>query len=362
MAKIDAFVDWGFEQGSDFARQLFGGPDFREPDLRRLAAGDAKLAKGKAALGALVAERWIDDQVSSDELLDCLVKPYRKWLSLRLGKRKNLPQLADPAELLDRFGVEEWHGPFGPGGKWYVRPFRLPHTGESSGNKAASSGSARWMVYAQIRNQAVLYCWDGLTTKPSDEASRHLQFPFWTYLPEAIAELEDHLQGAGASDYSNPPLHDLVLHQLWDQYIFDEKHLWRHLKVNAEAFGVSLNAKSAPVELNISGLDNLSAEMARASLRAMSLDENSQDQRKPIELELMRTILRSWGANSYEFQLDALDPAGKHHPVMKAHCFFGLRPEKIGLQVAFQHIHCYVTMKGAIAAGDFFLHHLGIDV
>lgn len=353
--QIDAFVDWGFDEGTTFAKLFLASPEFLLTDLRALAAEDAGLSKTKEGLATQVVERWVDGQTKTSAILEVLAERRRKLLSIRLGQATGLPNLADPAGLLTAFGNETWYGPFGPESRWYLRIFQLPHHG-LEGAKAVA-GRVRWMVFAQVLPTAVLYSWSGLTTKEEDAPSiRHLQYPFWKVVPGAIAELEKQLGGS----FSTPPLHDLVINRLWDQYMFADGFQWRHVKVNAESFGVSLNAKSAPIELNISGLDSLTAELAKAALRALNQPHNDEAERA-IALEQMRTILQSWGASSYEFQLDRVDQSG-HHPEMKAHCFFGLRPEKLGHPDSFQHIRCYVGMGGATGTAQFFLHHLGISV
>jgi hypothetical protein len=182
-----------------------------------------------------------------------------------------------------------------------------------------------------------------------------VQFPFWQYLPDAMQELESHV-GGGA--WKVPNLHGLVLSKLWDQYVNSPLYQWQHLRIRAEFRGVAVNAHSSGAsDVNVKGLEALTAALAQSAAQSIGLVPN-ENQKHQLENSMLRTIIKEWGTNSYEFRLSQHAEGGKpERALFRGHCYFGLR-EGLESEDSFQHIKCYKEAGRHLGARDFLLQHM----
>jgi hypothetical protein len=342
------FTDFGF-QGVEFTKALLESSDYNASSLRNLA--QPGVPSRKAALAHDVAERLGQGQLDPQRVIDAYAAQAKTWLTLRLGPFANAPQLPDAARLLFEFGADGWYGPVRPADAqdetWYLHVTRVP-----TPHKDYPEAAVRWVVSAQVARGFVALHWDGFT-HPTAPGKAPSQFAFWEYVPDLLHSLGELL---GAS-WHVPQLHQLVLHSLWDRYLNHAQYIWRHLRIRAESRGVVLNASSTAVaEINVHGLEALTAALTDASLAALGLDLSSVS-KDAVEAALLRTLIQEWGTNSYEFSLDLREPSGEVQKVFRAHCYFGLRP-LLHTQDSLQHLKCYASYGGGQAALRFLLEHL----
>jgi hypothetical protein len=370
---IQAFVDNGYSQGSEYCRQFLSSPEFKQKTLLSILGYPLTRSNKKIELSQKITESLEKKQISDNEVLLAYVKQPRMWLSLKTGEHSQIPRLMPPAQLLDQFGEEGWYGPIVDSNSpriWYIRTHKVINRLGDTGEIRPIEGSyIRWSVIAEIDDNYVAFSWNNFSfTEQEKEHCTPSQFPFWLYVPKFFDELSQHCQ----SSWEHPILHELILNQVWNQYLQDtNNYRWQHLRIRAEASGVALNAHSAGIsEINVKGLQALSRKLAESALETLDFPDLTQCNR--VENAILHTLIKEWGTKSYEFSLEKvpaqhqkLEAESSTKPpeldkLFKAHCYFGLKSDS-RTQDAFQHLRCYDSgYGGSTLALDFVLRELGL--
>lgn len=162
---------------------------------------------------------------------------------------------------------------------------------------------------------------------------------------------------------------------MWNKYLNkstnDFHYKWQHLRIRAESAGVALNAHSSGIsEINVSGLQALSRQLAESALETLGLIDDVE-KISNVENALLRTLLKEWGTKSYEFSLDrevnlreadteSSEKKAQLEKLFKAHCYFGLKPNST-TQDSLQHLKCYSGYYGgSTSVLKFLLRELGL--
>lgn len=315
----------------------------------------------KEVLALRIADALETGKLTPEQILLPYVKQSRTWLSLKKGSCTITPNLNSAEILLTQFGQDGWYGPIHevtqPEKKWYIRTYKIDDS-TSQTNKR----DIRWSVIAEVAKDYVAFSWDGFTYS-SQRVEQRTQFPFWNHIPSFIDELANHCQ----TNWKYPPLHKLILHDMWDKYLNCIPYKWRHLRIRAESSGLVINAHSAGVqEINVKGLKALSEKLANSVLQKLGI---ADDKTKMVDAEdaILLTLIKEWGTKSYEFQLDReLTPSEIEAETLKkvtrkclirTHCYFGLKPDS-KTQDSFLHLRCYGSSTSVL---EFLLKELGIQ-
>ncbi|NER99599.1 MAG: hypothetical protein F6J86_38275 [Symploca sp. SIO1B1] len=368
----NVFVDHGFPSDIDFCIQFLSSPEFNTTTLKKLAPSASSKVK-KQDLAIRIAHALKKGQLPLKQVLLEYVQQSRGWLSLKQGQCEKTPELKSPELLFWKFGEEGWYGPITDSTnlrKWYIHISKIPDyvlrgSGEAS---QVDKRDIRWHVIAEVSSNYVALHWNGFTfTEITEEFSdKSIQYPFWLHIPKFFDELTGHLQG----DWTYPNLHQLILHQMWNQYLDNYDYKWQHLRIRAEADGVALNAHSSGVtEVNVMGLQALARKLAKSALETLGqLDD--REQLSHVENALLCTLIKEWGTKSYEFSLDRKpnlseasfqdkDHKAKLENLFKAHCYFGLKQGST--QDSFQHLKCYSRYYGgSTGVLNFLLKEIGL--
>ncbi|WP_319422995.1 hypothetical protein [Pleurocapsa sp. FMAR1] len=135
-------------------------------------------------------------------------------------------------------------------------------------------------------------------------------------------------------------IYTLILHDMWDKYIRNSQYQWHHIRIRAESSGVALNAHSSEVkEINVKGLKALSGKLAESILESVGITDDLN--KSLAEVAALRTLIKEWGTKSYEFSLEKedLNKKSRYNRLIKAHCYFGLKPNS-STQDSLQHLKC----------------------
>lgn len=359
MSSTNVFIDYGFED--EIFRQQFISQEFAIQALRELASTSV----GKNAKEALV-EKVIKDlrtgQLTMDDILLNYVKRPRMWLSFKLGQYTELPKDLNPAsQLIDSFGDDGWYGPVldqDSDKAWLIRIHQvteLYYVGIGEARQTAER-KYRWTVVAELSSTHTALSWYGFTFSGSP-GKQGSQFQFWSYIPSFFEELA----GLCKANWDEPDLYRLVLDKLWQKYNNSAlEYLWRHIRIRAESSGVALNASSSGiVEIDIDGLTVLSRRLAAACMEAMGTEPDLFTTPK-VEEAITKTLIRGWGAKSYEFILEK--KASEHEKkkgLFRAHCYFGRNSGTRG-EDSFPHLKCYSEYGNSLGALEFLLRELKI--
>ena len=360
MSSTNVFVDNGFQD--EIFRQQFISQEFSIQSLRELVP----VSEGKNTKEALVEKVTRDlrtGQLTIDDILLSYVKRPRMWLSFKLGQYTELPKDLNPAsQLIDSFGDDDWYGPIldqDIDKAWLIRTHQvteLYYIGIGEARQTAER-KYRWTVIAEVSSTHVALSWYGFTfsESPSKQGS---QFQFWSYIPSFFEELA----GLCKAKWDEPDLYKLVLDKLWQQYNNKSalEYLWRHIRIRAESSGVALNASSSGiVEIDIDGLTVLSRRLAAACMEAMGTQPDFFTTPK-VEEAITKTLIREWGAKSYEFILEKkATEHEKKEKLFRAHCYFGRNSETRG-EDSFPHLKCYAEYGNSLGALKFLLRELSI--
>lgn len=367
---INAFVDNGYAPGKEFCEKFLSSNEFTVQTLQLISSGSSRLKKNEVALH--IADALEKGKITPEEVLLGYVKQPRMWLSLKLGSCATFPNLNSSASLLKEFGDDGWYGPIQepnqPQKQWYIRTYKIDdsiHRGTGTANQP-DKRDIRWSVIAEVAKDYVALSWNGFSFSPAtSERIEAAQFPFWHHIPRFIDELANHCQ----ADWKHPNLHKLVLHDLWDKYLNCVPYQWRHLRIRAEASGLAINAHSAGIqEIDVKGLQALSEKLASSVLNKLGL-VGDPEKMSNAEDAILLTLIKEWGTKSYEFQLDReltgdeIDTdklkKDKLKPIIKAHCYFGLKPNST-TQDSLRHLKCYSGYYGgSTSVLEFLLKELG---
>lgn len=367
----NAFVDHGFSSGKEFCEKFLSSPEFTLETLQLILSGTSRLKKDELAVH--IANALETGQITSDEILLAYVKQSRTWLSFKLGMCACTPNLNSSASLLQEFGQDGWYGPIQESNqskkKWYIRSHRIVEyvrRGQGIADQL-DKRYIRWSVIAEITQDYVAFSWNGFTCSSTiSERIEPSQFPFWHYISGFFDELANHCQ----TQWKEPNLHQLVLHNMWDKYLNHHPYKWRHLRIRAEASGLAINAHSAGIqEIDVRGLQALSQELANSVLNRLGLVDDPE-KISAAEDAILLTLIKKWGTKSYEFLLDEelisteieIDQSkkAKVKHLIKAHCYFGLKPNST-TQDSLQHLKCYSGYYGgSTSVLRFLLKELGL--
>jgi hypothetical protein len=333
-------------QGVPFAAQFLAADDFEVASLKNICIdlGINRAGPKNSLIGYIRGYLESDQNLTGAQpILHNLIRRSKKWLTFKFGKVTTYPPLIDPTELVYSEGKSEWYGPIvlpdDTNGKWYIKPIFIPHWEFDEISKKPILRAIRWFVYAKVANDVVSFHWQGFTYSFDENSTeRESQFPYWNHIPELVDEFEN-LVGHKL-DYPN--LHQFVLHQLWDFYRAQDDYQWTDLRIRAESGGVSLNARSAgigdDVEIDVKGINHLAHTLCLSVIRELDLNLDKLKQ-KHLQDNILQTIIRQFGAKSYEFSLEH-----NSEKLLKAHIYFGMKPN-FPSPDAFPHINCYIKWK-----------------
>ncbi len=365
----EAFIDKGFPDSKTFCTQFLNSPDFTLGTLKALVKGGK--SKPKYDLATSLAESLENHEISEDEILLAFVRQPRKWLSFKIGRCEQYPTHEASEILLTEFGEDGWYGPIkdvDDSRSWYIRTKEVPFYEQGVFQSESSSVATyriRWTVLAEIGINYIALSWNGFShqeVKPNSAYSSGeslVQFPYWKYIPIFFNELSQ----SCSTQWEHPVLHKLILQDLWSKYVNDPQYIWRHLRIRADNRGVALNVHSTGAsdneEQQMRGLQALSKELASSALSSLNIQE-TPEKNGLVEKALLRTLIQSWGAKSYEFSLNKIATSiAKDKEIFRAHCYFSLGASSSS-QDSLQHLHCFTKDYGGSGkALQFLLSELG---
>jgi hypothetical protein len=375
MPGIEAFVDKGFPEGEIFCAQFLYSSEFNLGTLKGLV--NHGKSRKKTDLATSIAKSLETQEIGKRDVLLAFIRQPRKWLSFKLGVCTHYPVHQSAEILLTEFGEEGWYGPIrdleDDSRTWYIRTQEVPfyEQGISQAERALPGGipgeinsvatyKIRWTVIAEIGSNYIALSWNGfrhneLRTSSVDPTVESLmQFPYWKYIPNFFDELSQSCK----TFWKHPVLHKLVLKDLWDKYLNNPQYIWRHLRIRADNQGVALNVHSTGAtdneERQMRGLQALSKELASSALFSLNIQETS-DLIGSVENALLKTLIQSWGAKSYEFSLSSpSQDNNKNKEIFRAHCYFSIG-ESLSPQDSFQHLHCFIKDYGGSGQALVFL-------
>lgn len=346
---IKAFIDHGYENEHTFCIRFLQSPDFLATTISQFATSGTN----KESKAVSVADGIFSESINKRKVLLALCKQPRQWFTYKKGEYENIPRLKKPSKLFTEFGRPGWYGPIKcriEKANYYIKTFKFNfYTTGSDGKTQAKP--IRWLLIGKVEKEYISFCWNGFSTNHEDRIESSLQFAFWNYIPEAIEELEDKLEG----NYKYESIHKLILKEIWDSYTQDFDYTWRHLAVRAEASGVNLNARSKGVkDINVKGLlslaNTISKQLINDILPASAIKKDKELLLK-AENSVLRTLIHNWGTKSYEFSINKAQ-----QKLFKSHCYFGLKPQT-QTQDRFPHFKCFREYGGTEQTFEFLVDH-----
>lgn len=373
------FIDNGYPSGYEFLEKFLSSPDFLSKTLYEINPLHRSFNKTQKA--SEIINLLKQGVLTKNEILLSYVKQTRNWLSFKKkSKTLSFPQFQDPLILLENFGDDGWYGPIkDPDSSrvWYIYILKISdftHRGIQN-NLTVDQRFIRWSVIAEVSQHYLSLIWNNFTYNDSvniNDENRH-QFPFWIHIHNLFNDLSSELK----VQLTDINLHELILIKMWDKYLSDKNYQWRHIRIRAFASGVALNAHSSGVQdININGLQALSTELAKSSLRAMGISiDNDRQNLHTVENFLLRTLIKEWGTKSYEFSLEreilVTDSSSGSDIIVedesiinsntrivlkklfKAHCYFGHSVSNPTYQDSLQHLNCSLPFGGSKQALEF---------
>jgi len=314
----------------------------------------------KSDLAQRIAGTCERSQQMQKTVMQHLIGRDKGWFSVKTGKVVERPVCDDPIGLLVAEGEPKWYGPIDypldSRGSWYIRPVFVPHWETSEDSAKVMQYSARWLCFARITDQAISLHWRGFSHADSaDSALRHnSQFHYWERIPTLFEEVED-LANARVSFIN---LHNLILHRLWDRYRDNPSYEWLDRRIRAESGGVALSAHAGTVvEFEVAGIRRLAYTIRSSIERELETKYNLKlPDPENLDEVILRTLLREFGALSYEFSLENEGD----DKLFRAHNYFGLKPETTSPD-SFPHSRIFTTWRDDLGQLDFLLRHLGAN-
>jgi hypothetical protein len=344
-------------EGPPFAAQFLAANDFDVYSLKKICQKLGILSSGKKTNLINQIERFLTDypEMGAQEILYGLIRRNKNWLTFMTGTIDAFPKLNNPVDIIFSGGKSEWYGPIqldeNDDARWYIRP-TLIRTWEMDGKPPKPiEREIRWHLFAKVTKETLSFHWRGFyfaTDKKHIE--RASQFPYWKYVPDLIDEFTKLLK----LNLKTPNLHNFVLHQLWEKYRLNENIKWTDLRIRAESGGVSLNARSAgissDVDVDVRGIKHLAntLELSVEKELRLSLDQTEKNR---LRERILQTIIRQFGAKSYEFSLESEDTKEK---IFKAHIYFGMKEAFPGPD-CFPHINLYTSWSDSQEQFSFIL-------
>jgi len=350
---IDAFVlRYRFEEEFPFVASFLGSPDFNTGTLQGICQElGLSYAGNKADLAQRIAETCERSQQAQEMVMQHLIGRDKGWFSVKVGSINERPVFDDATGLLVAEGEPKWYGPvdYPPdsSGSWYIRPVFVPHWETLENSSEVMEYSVRWLCFARITDQAISLLWRGFSHADSaDSALRYnSQFHYWEHIPTLFEEIEDY----ASARVSFINLHNLILHRLWDRYREDSSFEWLDRRIRAESGGVALSAHAGTVvEFEAAGIRRL-AYTIRASIERELETEYDLELPDPENFDevILRTLLREFGALSYEFSLENEDG----DKLFRTHNYFGLKPEAQSSD-SFPHSRIFTTWRDDLGQLD----------
>ena len=345
---IDAHIIRPTEGKNQFLRSFLLSPDFETKGLRNICRKLGLTSSGnKNYLADSIYRKIVNESPNLKILFEEYVRRPKTWLALKYCADFSSPILIDPTILAFEKGAEEWYGPIklDDGSIWYLRPRFVPHhervsRGENSSKENIEyiKSDIRWIVCARFYEGFVSLHWRNFShLDDAEEVGRNnRQNKFWLKVPGLFTELEN-LVG---SQFQDPPLDQLVLKKMWQQYRIQRSvYEWKDLRIRAEGGGVSFSARSrsnklSDQDIDIQGIHRL-AQVIRKSIFIFLEEEYKIDEVSPENMDqlILDTFIQDVGPISYEFELNKL----KGEKYFKGHIYFGNKPT-ISRQDSFPHI------------------------
>lgn len=346
-------------EGVLFTSQFLASDDFDLETLRMICKNLSLSSSGSKNNIIKTIERYLNEDREyrgGKTILENLIRRNKKWFTIKLGSVRKVPSLQNPVELVFSAGKPEWYGPIADPDDdtvvWYIRPyFPLHWEIDDDVSPEPQRRQMRQLCFARVGDRSVSLHWQGFyIAEEPDMSQGGIQFPYWNYIPTFFDEFEEILN----IKLNVPKLHELVLHRLWDIYRNDEECLWTDLRIRAESGGVSLNARSAgsTTEIDVKGIQHLARTLSLSALRELNIPSTDTLLVKRVEEALLRTLIREFGAKSYEFSLKT-----NNSNILKAHIYFGVKPDFPGPD-SFPHVNCYTTWCNDRVQLKFVLDHI----
>ncbi|MHC4619265.1 MAG: hypothetical protein ACYTEQ_16090 [Planctomycetota bacterium] len=350
------------EEGpQEFARRFLGSSDFTHGILKEIGQKLNLYTSGKkedlSQHIAFVAAQ--DSQTPARKtIISYLFARPKKWVSLKTGWINEFPHLDDPQELVVSPGDEQWYGPITCYGddvraRWYIHPVFIDHLIALEGDTSSFIPcKIRWLCFARLTRELASLHWRGFSYTDSTQhtAKGQSRFSYWEYVPQLFRKMEKLTR----SELHYPDLHRLVLHDIWDKYRGSLGYTWVDRRIRAESSGVNLSAYAGGVlEFDAGGIYNL-AQVIRRSVQQEMASKYQVDLPHPNRFDevILRTLIREYGALSYEFHLEQ-----DSEIAFRAHTYFG---HKKGTKTpdSFPHINFHVSHRSALEQLGFLVDHL----
>lgn len=328
-------------EGIPFALQFLAADDFNIIALKEICRNFEIPSSGRKIDLISRIERYLDQDglnLGWSVILQSLIKKSKKWFAVKIGEVNEYPNLENPEELIYSEGRPEWYGPVIDSDNenvyWYIRPHFPVHWELDGDPLSLVQRQIRWLAFARVTNGYVSIHWQGFTVALQQEMVEHEnQFPYWNFIPDCFSELSEILN----IQLLDPNLHDLILHNLWDEYRLDDSYSWTDLRIRAESGGVSLNARSSGVDydIDIRGINHLARTLRNSISQELNQENIDLPNVNRLDEVILRTLIREFGAKSYEFSLEH-----EQEKIFKGHVYFGMKPNFPGPD-SFPHINCY---------------------
>ncbi|MBS4059424.1 MAG: hypothetical protein KG029_03405 [Bacteroidetes bacterium] len=348
--------------GISFASQFLGSDDFDINCLRSICRDlGIPLFKKKSDLVRHIENSFTNTnqhEIAENIIIPRLIKRDRRWIAFKIGKIdiNKLPQKKDAAQIVFEQGESNtWYGPIlmqDENAYYYINFEFINHWEFDKKTNQPELRQIRWLRFARVTGNVVSLHWQGFYAADDEgNAENEKQFPYWKYIPNLFSELEN-LFGVRLID---PNLSEFVLDNLWSKYRSVNGSEWTDLRIRAESGGVSLNARSAgannPQDLDIQGIKHLARTLSLSVSTGIKLGL-SPDEIVNLQEIILRTLIREFGAKSYEFSL-----VKDGERLFKSHIYFGMRPN-FPTADSFPHIRCYTGWKSDRDQFTFILDHL----
>jgi hypothetical protein len=354
-------IRYGDIAPESFAKQFLASDDFDVQALKGICLDlGLKISGDKNTLLNKIERQLVNNanKSSGEIVLQNLIKRNKKWFTFKMGQVKKFPILADPTEIVFATGKPAWYGPIlVEEVNWYLRPYYANHWEVATESSKPEQYQIRWLCFARVTQDVVSLHWQGFTLAQEVSFIEHEgQFPYWNYVPRFFDEIQKILN----AQLAQPILHNLVLYDLWDKFRLNKDYEWEDLRIRAESGGVSLSAKSAgrnvngerDDELDIKGIKHLAKTLCLSTLKELNIFPANEELQFRLEESILRTLIREFGAKSYEFSLK-----DKQQNLLRAHFYFGMKPNAPGPD-SFPHVNCYIGWRNDSDQLKFILQHL----